>query len=198
MFHTTKTRGEDYQIHPSPLSNGNVSVPHPSCRWGTESNPMHDQRWISHKTGRGASNRSQEGASRPRTVGAFQVAPLHRRPMRCFKCQRFSRHKATCHNPVRCAICSGRHETSVCINKHNEGQATMARCVNCKGNHHAWNPKCPEHLRLIQTGQRQATTQPRRERAATPRKQTISVTVPSTSGTSRTISFAETLKGVHP
>ena len=25
-----------------PLSNGNVSVPHPNCRWGTESNPMHD------------------------------------------------------------------------------------------------------------------------------------------------------------
>ena len=69
---------EDYQIHPSPLSNGNVSVPHPSCRWGTESNPMHDQRWISHKTGGGASNRSQEGASRPRTAGAFQSAPLHR------------------------------------------------------------------------------------------------------------------------
>ena len=79
MSHTTKTRGEDYQIHPSPLSNGNVSVPHPSCRWGTESNPMHDQRWISHKTGGGASNGSQEGASRPRTVGAFQAAPLQRR-----------------------------------------------------------------------------------------------------------------------
>ena len=45
---------------------------------GTESNPMHDQRWISHKTGGGASNRSQEGASRPRTMGAFQTAPLHR------------------------------------------------------------------------------------------------------------------------
>ena len=117
--------------------------------------------------------------------------------MRCFKCQRFSHHKATCHNPVCCAICSGRHETSVCINKHKEGQATTARCINCEGNHHAWNPKCPERLRLIQTGQRQATTEPRRERAATPRRQTISVTVPSTSGTSRTVSFAETLKGVH-
>ena len=78
VFHTTKTRGEDYQIHPSPLSNGNVSVPHLSCRWGTESNPMHNQRWISHKTDGGASDRSQEEASQPRTVGAFQAAPLHR------------------------------------------------------------------------------------------------------------------------
>ena len=79
VSHTTKTRGEGYQIHPSPLSNGNVSVPHPSCRWGTERSPMHDQRWISHKTDGVASNRSQEGASRPRTVGAFQAAPLQRR-----------------------------------------------------------------------------------------------------------------------
>ena len=85
VSHTTKTRGEDYQIHPSPLSNGNVSVPHPSCRWGTESNPMHDQRWISHKTCGGASNRSQEGASRPRTVGAFQAAPLQRRTDEVFQ-----------------------------------------------------------------------------------------------------------------
>ena len=70
---------EDYQIYPSPLPNGNVSVPHPSCRWGTESNSMHDQRWIFHKTGGGASNRSQKGASRPRTVGAFRATPLQRR-----------------------------------------------------------------------------------------------------------------------
>ena len=40
---------------------------------------MHDERWISHKTSGGASNRSQEGASRPRTVGALQAVPLQRR-----------------------------------------------------------------------------------------------------------------------
>ena len=111
--------------------------------------------------------------------GCYKLHLFIEEPMRCFKCQRFSHHKATCHNPVCCAICSGRHETSVCIKKHKEGQVTMTRWVNCKGSHHAWNPKCPERLRLIQTGQRQATTQPRRERAATPRRQTISVTVPS-------------------
>ena len=58
-----------------------------------------------------------------------------------------------------------------------------------------WNPNCPERLRLIQTEQSPATTQPRRERAATPRRQTISVTVPSVSGSTRIVSFAETLKG---
>ena len=128
--------------------------------------------------------------------GRFKLRLFKEEPMRCFKCQQFRHHKATCHNPVCCAICSGRHETSVCIRKHREGQVTTARCVNCKGNHHALNPKCPERLRLIHTEQCQATTQPRRERTATPRRQKISVTVPSAPGTSRTVSFAETLKGV--
>ena len=79
VSYTTATRGEDYQIHPSPLPSGNVSVPHPSCRGGTESNSMHDQKWISHKTGGGPSNRNQEGASRFGTVGVLQAAPLQRR-----------------------------------------------------------------------------------------------------------------------
>ena len=128
--------------------------------------------------------------------GRFKLLLFKEEPIRCFKCQEFRHHKATCHNPVCCAFFSGRHEISVCIKKHKEGQVTTTRCVNCKGNPHAWNPKCPERLRLIQTEQRQATTQPRRERAATPRRQKISVTVPSAPGTSRTVFFAETLKGV--
>ena len=99
--------------------------------------------------------------------GGFKLRLFKKEPMRCFRCQRFGHHKATCHNPECCAICSGRHATSVCIKMHKEGQVTTARYVNYKGNHHAWNPKCPERLRLIQTEQRQATTQPRRERAAT-------------------------------
>ena len=95
--------------------------------------------------------------------GRFKLRLFKEEPMRCFKCQQFRHHKATCHNPVCCAICSGRHETSVCIKKHKEGQVTTARCVNCKGNHHAWNPKCPKRLRLIHTEQRQATTAKKRK-----------------------------------
>ena len=128
--------------------------------------------------------------------GCFKLRLFKEEPMRCFRCQKFRQHKDICHNPKCCSICSGRPETNVCIEKHKERQITTERCINGKGNHHAWNPKYPEHLRLIQTEQRQATTQLRRERAATPRRQTISITVPSTSGTSRTVSFAETLKGV--
>ena len=197
MFHTTKTRGEDYQIHPSPLSNGNVYVPHPSCRWGTESNPMHDQRWISHKIGGSASNRSQEGASRPRTMGAFQTAPLHRGTNEVLQMPAILAPQSHMLQPR--VLCNLQRQTrDKCLHKqaqrgtsYNGVMHKLQREPSCM------DPKCPERLRLIQTGQRQATTQSRRERAATPRRQTISVTVPSTSGTSRTVSFAETLKGVH-
>ena len=130
--------------------------------------------------------------------GRFKMRPFVDEPMRCFRCQRFGHHKATCHNPICCAICSGRHETSVCIGKHKDGQSTTARCVNCKGSHHAWNPKCPERLKLIQMDPRQTPApQPVRERTVTPRDQTISVTVPSVQGAERTVSFAGVLKGAH-
>ena len=46
---------------------------------GTEGNLLHNERWISHKTSGGTFSRSQEGASRLGTVGAFQAAPLQRR-----------------------------------------------------------------------------------------------------------------------
>ena len=54
-------------------------MPHPCSRWGTEGNSLHNERWIPHKTGGGTFSRSQEGASRLKTVGVFQAAPLQRR-----------------------------------------------------------------------------------------------------------------------
>ena len=82
-----ETGGEENQICSSPLSNGNIFVPHHSSRWGTKGNPLHNQRWISRKTSGGTSNRSQEGTSRPRTVGGgggFQAVPLQRRANEVF------------------------------------------------------------------------------------------------------------------
>ena len=125
LFYTTATGGEDHEIHSPPLSNGNVSVPHTSCRWGTESNPMLDKNWVSH-------TRQVEvhliGMKREHLDlglwGRFKLCLFIEEPMRCFKCQRFLHHKTTCHNPVCCAICSSRLETSICIKKHKEGQAT--------------------------------------------------------------------------
>ena len=75
----TATRGENHKIRSSTLSNGNVPEPYPCSRRGAEGNSLHNERWIPHKTGGGTFSRSQERASRLRTVGAFQAAPLQRR-----------------------------------------------------------------------------------------------------------------------
>ena len=79
LFDTIKTRGEDYELHSSPLPNGNISGPHPSSKLSSKGNPLHNQRWISQKTSGGTSCGNQKGATRPRTVGAFQAATLQRR-----------------------------------------------------------------------------------------------------------------------
>ena len=82
--------------------------------------------------------------------GTFLTRSYNPEPMRCFNCQRFGRHKAQCRSAARCGVCSGRHETSQCLQKHKSGQATTARCPNCQQAHHAWNSRCPERLRRVQ------------------------------------------------
>ena len=83
--------------------------------------------------------------------GTFPVRTYYPEPLRCYNCQRFEHHKSTCFSETRCAVCSGRHETSVCINKHKKGEQTNPRCPNCKSNHPAWSRRCPERLNRIQT-----------------------------------------------
>ena len=82
--------------------------------------------------------------------GTFPVCTYYPEPLRCYNCQRFEHHKSTCFSETRCAVCSGRHETSVCINKHKKGEQTNPRCPNCKSNHPAWSRRCPERLNRIQ------------------------------------------------
>ena len=82
--------------------------------------------------------------------GTFPVRTYYPEPLRCYNCQRFEHHKSTCFSETRCAVCSGRHETSVCINKHKKGEQTNPRCPNCKSNHPAWSRRCPERLNRIQ------------------------------------------------
>ena len=128
--------------------------------------------------------------------GHFKLRLFKEEPMRCFRCQKFGHHKATCHNPECCAICSGRHKTSVCIMNTRKDKLQRRNAQTAKGTIMHGIPNAQNGLRLIQTEQLQATTQPRREKAATLRRQKILVNVPSTSGASRIVSFAETLKGV--
>ena len=82
--------------------------------------------------------------------GTFPVRTYYPEPLRWYNCQKFEHHKSTCFSETRCAVCSGRHETSVCINKHKKGEQTNPRCPNCKSNHPAWSRRCPERLNRIQ------------------------------------------------
>ena len=81
--------------------------------------------------------------------GKYRTRPYVHEPMRCYHCQRFDHNKAQCKWGPRCAVCSGRHETSVCITKHKNGQETKAKCPNCHQEHHAWHRRCPTRLEKI-------------------------------------------------
>ena len=95
--------------------------------------------------------------------GSFRTATYNPEPLRCYRCQRYGHHKNQCTTEVRCAVCSGRHDTQVCLNKHKQGGVTTARCPNCAGNHHAWYNRCPARLgRIKQDRPSQKQNQPRR------------------------------------
>lgn len=82
--------------------------------------------------------------------GSYPTRPYNAEPIRCYRCQKFGHHRDNCSGQERCAICSSRHNTDICVNAYKNGRQTTARCVNCQGSHHAWNRKCPERLRRIQ------------------------------------------------
>ncbi|KAG0725263.1 hypothetical protein GWK47_038958 [Chionoecetes opilio] len=81
-------------------------------------------------------------------------APTVREPLRCFRCQRYNHLQGRCQHPVRCGVCSQAHPSEQCIRRHKARQLTTARCPNCFGGHHAWNPRCPERLRRLPGGGR--------------------------------------------
>ena len=82
--------------------------------------------------------------------GRFQTRTYYPEPLRCYNCQRFDHHKTQCKAPHRCAICSGNHNTDICIQKHKQGETTTAKCPNCGQNHHAWYKRCPARIQRIQ------------------------------------------------
>ncbi|XP_068213343.1 proteoglycan 4-like [Palaemon carinicauda] len=85
--------------------------------------------------------------------GTFPIKALEKEPLRCFNCQRFGHHKTHCQSRTVCGVCSGSHPTQTCIDAHNNGVETQAKCPNCSKNHHAWNKRCPEFLRRLQPQQ---------------------------------------------
>ena len=69
--------------------------------------------------------------------------------MRCYNCQRYGHHTSQCQQGHKSVVCSGRNETSVCINKHKNGQETKAKCPNYHHEHHTWYRRCPSRLEKI-------------------------------------------------
>ncbi|KAK4320735.1 hypothetical protein Pmani_008441 [Petrolisthes manimaculis] len=65
--------------------------------------------------------------------GTFYTRPYTKEPLRCFKCQRFGHHKAHCHQPEVCAVCSSPHATEVCLKNLKEQQPTTAKWITKHG-----------------------------------------------------------------
>ena len=73
----------------------------------------------------------------------FSVRPYTPDPIRCYKCQRYGHMSRMCHQRhSTCGICSGMHQTSVCVTRRKE-ETVVAKCFNCKGNHVTASKACP-------------------------------------------------------
>ena len=83
--------------------------------------------------------------------GKYSTKTYYPEPLRCYNCQKYGHHKSACTANARCAVCSGRHNTAVCIAKHKEGIETFPRCPNCREQHPAWSRRCPVRLNKIRS-----------------------------------------------
>ena len=84
--------------------------------------------------------------------GTFYLRPYTPEPLRCFRCQRFGHHQANCARPQVCGVCSGLHETRLCLDRFKAKEPVTHRCPNCSGAHHAWNPSCPVRTQWVDRG----------------------------------------------
>ena len=102
--------------------------------------------------------------------GRYSTKTYYPEPLRCYNCQKYGHHKSACKAQVKCAVCSGSHESNQCISKHKEGQATSPKCPNCKENHPAWHRRCPVRLNRIQA---QLPKQPEEKKRSVSRKRPV-------------------------
>ena len=78
--------------------------------------------------------------------GTYTVREAGPEPVRCYRCNAYGHTQAKCGESTTCGVCSGRHSTRRCIEKHRQGERTVAKCVNCGNSHHVWFPGCPARL----------------------------------------------------
>jgi len=71
----------------------------------------------------------------------FRVKKYIRRPLRCFKCNRYGHVANHCRGKLRCSICSDEHKCSEC------SVAAAPKCPNCCGSHSAIEKICPRYQR---------------------------------------------------
>ena len=85
-----------------------------------------------------------------KTWGIFDVRPYVPEPLRCFKCQMFGHHQSVCRRTEKCGVCAQPHPTKQCLDKIRNKEKVEAKCANCGGKHHTWNPTCPQRNERMQ------------------------------------------------
>ena len=99
-------------------------------------------------------------------LGTFSVRPYTPDPIRCYKCQRYGHMSRMCHQRhSTCGICSGRHQTSVCVQRR-KAETVVTKCFNCKGNHVTASKACP--VRRAKAQALQKASQPKQAPKQTP------------------------------
>ena len=79
------------------------------------------------------------------------VQPFIPSPLRCFKCQQYGHHKFVCKHDAKCARCGqAEHGETAC-----DGPLY---CVNCKGNHAAYDKACPRWKNEVEIVKVKTTT----------------------------------------
>ena len=70
----------------------------------------------------------------------ISVQQYYPSPLRCFKCQKFGHYKSVCKRTATCALCGqAEHDASPC--------GGPPKCVNCNGNHSAFDKSCPKWIK---------------------------------------------------
>jgi hypothetical protein len=75
----------------------------------------------------------------------FDVEPYYAATQvrRCYKCHKFGHIARYCSNRARCGCCSGVAHEGGEANCPEKGEGGRKKCVNCRGDHPAWDRGCP-------------------------------------------------------
>lgn len=66
--------------------------------------------------------------------------------IQCHRCQMWGHATSNCYSTTKCAKCAGNHWTSEC----NETPDNAPKCINCNGDHYAYDIKCPTYEEKIE------------------------------------------------